>query len=761
MNKKDSRGSLWVALGILTLPLIIEATGGCSFQSPPSSGVVPIDDNAYTCACDCDEGPRNVNIRVAASSDDAEQAGGAMTLNGLDLDMGSTIVGIRFNAVSIPHGATIQSAFVQFTADETTSVTTNLQIVGQLSPDAATFSTTANDLSGRPATVSSVPWNNVGAWTAGNSGGNQRTPDLKSVIQELVNQPGWSAGSPIVLRIGGAGQRAARSFDVSPAQAPQLQVTFDSSVSLKLPVCATPDIVAFNVNGKLPQDLAQADCANRVATSLEGISATCTYPSQCTCNLVIPAMGDATFDSKVCDAPCTENPLDPGCSDFDPKAFNDCVATNGTNCQRFLAATNAPGKPPVCVASGSPLAFQMFGRRSTCEVEGTSHVEVGDREPTQDPDTTGTVDILGGPCPGGGCSVGTFFNLAMEPITFSVRFASDPTFSDLSASGHSRSNTALLGIDATFAEDSLEGTGNGRRGTNGLAVNALNQTPVVLGIDWAGRACDFTGDLASTVDGENPDGTCEGDGTTLCTADSPDCDDVGGPCVFEAVDTEAMTIEVALSGTLVNQPPTAAAGADQTLECTSTTGASFTLNGSASSDPDQDISLVSWRAGGRTGNEVGQSLNVARSQGVGVAQSYVLRVIDSFAQADEDTTQVQVVDTTPPQLSFTVSPAIIFPSPSHKLVTVTASITTSDTCDANPAIRLISITSNEPDNGLGDGDTPRDIQGAAFGTDDRQFQLRAERSGLGQGRIYTITYEAADDSGNVTVRQATVTVPRN
>jgi endo-1,4-beta-xylanase len=82
-----------------------------------------------------------------------------------------------------------------------------------------------------------------------------------------------------------------------------------------------------------------------------------------------------------------------------------------------------------------------------------------------------------------------------------------------------------------------------------------------------------------------------------------------------------------------------------------------------------------------------------------------------------------------------------------------------DTCDANPTIRLVSITSDEPDNGLGDGDQPQDIQGAAFGTDDRQFQLRNERSGTGNGRIYTITYSATDASGNQTLRQATVTVP--
>jgi endo-1,4-beta-xylanase len=76
-------------------------------------------------------------------------------------------------------------------------------------------------------------------------------------------------------------------------------------------------------------------------------------------------------------------------------------------------------------------------------------------------------------------------------------------------------------------------------------------------------------------------------------------------------------------------------------------------------------------------------------------------------------------------------------------------------------VRLVSITSNEPDNGLGDGDTGGDIQGAAFGTDDREFFLRAERGGVGAGRTYTVTYSATDGSGNSTVRQAVVVVPHD
>ncbi|HYY99628.1 MAG TPA: hypothetical protein VE642_13595, partial [Pyrinomonadaceae bacterium] len=72
-----------------------------------------------------------------------------------------------------------------------------------------------------------------------------------------------------------------------------------------------------------------------------------------------------------------------------------------------------------------------------------------------------------------------------------------------------------------------------------------------------------------------------------------------------------------------------------------------------------------------------------------------------------------------------------------------------------------SITSSEPDDGLGDGDAPNDIQGAAFGADDREFLLRAERSGKGSGRVYTVTYRARDAAGNTTTVSTQVSVPHD
>ena len=756
------RNLLWLVLGVVGLPLLIEGSNGCGFQSDPFPST-PIDDNAYTCECSCDAAPVTRTVTIAANTDDAEQDGANVRLGGNDLHIGPDFVGLRFVNVGLPKDATIMSATVQFTASATDIDPATVAIVAEADFNAATFSNTDNDISNRPPTVHSVPWS-PGPWNNNEKGPTELTPDLSPLLTELVGRADWSGKSPVVLIFQpGTGQRRAVSFSNDPTHAAVLQVTFTAPLSVDVPVCATPDIVAQNVNGMLPPAVADADCHGRVTDNLKALGAACGYPTaSCTCSLVKPPQGDATFDRDVCKNDCMAVTVDAMCGNFDPNGFGACInAPGGTeaSCAHFIAANSAGGSAPVCLAvDGTPgMAARLFGNHSTCDVSGSSHIQIGDREPKHDPHTTGSVDIIGDPCPGGGCAVGASIGLAMAPITFSVQFASDPTFFDLSASADT-SLTTLSGVDAVFGEDTVRGTGNGRRGSDGLAVNALNTQPLTLGVDWANNGCDLNGNLASTVDGENPVGTCDGDHSTVCTKDSPDCDKPGGPCVIPDHDDEPLTVDVALAGTLLNQPPTATAGADQTVECTSTSGASFTLNGSAT-DPDQNATLASWRAGSRTGPEVGQTLVSQQTLGVGAQQTYVLRVIDTFAQADEDVTHVAVVDTTPPNLSLSVSPAVLSP-PNHKLVPITVTVVATDTCDANPVVRLVSIMSNEADNGLGDGDQPNDIQGAAFGTDDRQFQLRRERSGNGSGRIYTITYSATDASGNTTVSQATVTVPR-
>jgi hypothetical protein len=138
---------------------------------------------------------------------------------------------------------------------------------------------------------------------------------------------------------------------------------------------------------------------------------------------------------------------------------------------------------------------------------------------------------------------------------------------------------------------------------------------------------------------------------------------------------------VSLDGTLTNQPPTADAGDDETIECTSPDGAAFELDGSASFDPDGDIRAFSWRADTRVGPEVGFATKLTGALGVGQSQNFVLRVIDGFGQADEDATTAAVVDTTPPDVLCN-TPATL--PPPNKPISFTATAT--DICTAGAIV---------------------------------------------------------------------------
>jgi len=95
------------------------------------------------------------------------------------------------------------------------------------------------------------------------------------------------------------------------------------------------------------------------------------------------------------------------------------------------------------------------------------------------------------------------------------------------------------------------------------------------------------------------------------------------------------------------------------------------------------------------------------------------------------------------------------------MVPVTATVTPSDSCGGALSVRLESITSSEPDDaeGSGDGHSTNDIQGAAYGSADFTFALRAERDREGPGRTYRVTYSATDSLGRAAAASAVVVVP--
>jgi hypothetical protein len=132
------------------------------------------------------------------------------------------------------------------------------------------------------------------------------------------------------------------------------------------------------------------------------------------------------------------------------------------------------------------------------------------------------------------------------------------------------------------------------------------------------------------------------------------------------------------------------------------------------------------------------------------------RSTDNAGNTEQFNTKTIKLDKTAPSLNVSLDKTTIW-SPNHKMVPITATINDSDSTSGIDSVVLTSITSNEPLQS-------DDIQGATYntptGTTDT-FELRADRLGSGNGRIYTITFTVSDKAGNVTTKSVTVTVPHD
>ena len=168
---------------------------------------------------------------MAAQNDDAEEnSSGGMYRGSSDLELvfdnDDQVVGMRFNNLNIPQGATIIDAYLQFKVDEASTDATSLLIQGEAIDDALAFTTANYNISTRPRTATSVAWSPP-AWTSvGEEGSNQQTPNLAPIIQEITSRVGWSSGNSLVIIITGSGKRVAESYDGDHAGAPLLHVEY-------------------------------------------------------------------------------------------------------------------------------------------------------------------------------------------------------------------------------------------------------------------------------------------------------------------------------------------------------------------------------------------------------------------------------------------------------------------------------------------------------------------------------------------------------
>jgi HYR domain len=181
---------------------------------------------------------------------------------------------------------------------------------------------------------------------------------------------------------------------------------------------------------------------------------------------------------------------------------------------------------------------------------------------------------------------------------------------------------------------------------------------------------------------------------------------------------------------------------DLTLEATGPHGAVATFAGSATDDKDGTVPVVFTPSSGSF-FPVGTTLVVATAT-------------DFAGNVATASFKVTVVDSTRPVIrGLAASPAVLWPA-NHKMVPVRITVDAQDAVGV-ASTRIVSVSSSQPGNAGGDGNTASDWEV----TGDLTVNLRAERAGPGGDRTYTIAIESRDAAGNTATATVTVVVPHD
>ena len=362
--------------------------------------------------------------------------------------------------------------------------------------------------------------------------------------------------------------------------------------------------------------------------------------------------------------------------------------------------------------------------------------------------------------------------IAGPPVTLSAATAMRPVFTAPAVS--------TGGATLTFQLTVNDGHASGAPDTVNITITNVNHAPVAdAGADQTVRAggavtLDATGSFDQDGDSlhylwfqtagaavtlsdatvSRPTFTAPAAGETLTFVlfvndgiVSPDPD-----VTFESADDVRIVVSAA------NQIPIASAGSDQTVD----EGATVTLNATASADADGDRLTYSWiQVSGPAvplvnGDGPQPHFTAPAVGATGATLVFQLVVGDGSAASQPDTVTITVRDANqPPSCGLaTASSSLVWP-PNHKLVSVAVQ-GVSDPDDRDVRITITGVTQDEPLNGLGDGDTTPDAVLQAG-----SVLLRAERSGLGTGRIYTVTFSATDIKGAACTGTIAVCVPHD
>lgn len=166
------------------------------------------------------------NQQISASGDDGGEGSGSVSLSGTNLNANSPTqyIGWRFTNVTIPQGSTINSATMNLNFVSASFDDPNVLFYAEDVDDASAFAETTNNISGRTPTSATVIWSQSSIGT-----GTRTTPDLKTIIQEIVDRPGWASGNalvPICVGIDSSSFMRVRAYDGTPGDAASITIDY-------------------------------------------------------------------------------------------------------------------------------------------------------------------------------------------------------------------------------------------------------------------------------------------------------------------------------------------------------------------------------------------------------------------------------------------------------------------------------------------------------------------------------------------------------
>jgi hypothetical protein len=225
------------------------------------------------------EGTKIVTPVGSALDDMEERPDGSLDWDSSDLeiteenDSNNQVIGLRFSDLSIPKGATITGAHIQLSVDEPNKSSDyfDVNIYAEATTNSAPFENAPYTVSSRTKTSTFVNWTDIPKWTVEHeAGANQQTPDLAALVQEIVDQDGWSEGNAVSFILSGYGTRSAESFEGSKGNAEQIPTLY---LWYTKPADDTPPVIAVNIeDGDVLEKISEFDLICEATDEQSGIA---------------------------------------------------------------------------------------------------------------------------------------------------------------------------------------------------------------------------------------------------------------------------------------------------------------------------------------------------------------------------------------------------------------------------------------------------------------------------------------------------------